>query len=235
MRYFVLPLIALLVACSGVKDNPLPSDPSDPAFKKIADGLDEDDKKLLVGYLMRREMAKTFGGKTLPDGATTVGEALEAQQKWADELSESERKAAELKAEVEAKRKAVADEIAKTVTVAFLGAEFLPSSYESGRFEDYELFRFAVHNAGQKPFKALKGEAVFIDTFGEEFVTVPMEFEEKIAPGDKKTVELSMEINKFMDRDKKVMSIDESKKFRFVPIQIVYEDGSTLKAPDQPE
>ena len=225
----------LLVACNSVNDEPLPQSADDPVLAKVAENLDDDEKKLLVGYLMRREMAKTFGGQTLPDGAKTVGEALKAQKDWVSNLSESQQKAEALKTEVQEKRKAVADQIGKTVTVAFISAEFVPSSFESGVYEDSEYLTFAVQNLGAKPIKALKGEAIFIDTFGDEYVRVPMQFEEAVAPKEKKTIELGMEINKFMDEHKKIMQLDSAKKFRFEADQIVFADGSTVKGPDQVE
>jgi hypothetical protein len=229
-------LVAALVlsACNSARNEPLPASTDDPALSKIGQKLSDNDKKLLLGYLMRREMAKAFGGRTLPDGAKTVGEALDAQRKWAADLSDSERKAQELKAETEQKRKIVADEISRTVTVAFIDAKFVPSSFESGQFDDNESLTFAVQNSGTKPIKALKGQAIFIDAFGDEYVRVPMQLEQIIAPGERKTIELGMEINKFMDEHKKIMQLDGSKKFRFEPEQIVFGDGSMLKAPTQP-
>ncbi len=223
---------ALLSACNGVKNEPLPADPKDPALVKAAAELGEEDKKLLAGYLMRREMAKAFGGQQLADGAATIGEAMEAQRKWLANMTESQKKAEALKVEVESKRKLIADQISQGVTVAFLSADFIPSSFDAGRYDDYENLSFAVQNNGKKAIKALKGEAVFIDTFGDVYVKVPMQFEETLQPGEKKEIELGMEINKFMEDHKKIMSLDSSKKFRFEPDQIVYTDGSTLKAPD---
>ena len=146
-------------------------------------------------------------------------------------MSDTEQKAEALKAEVEQKRKVIADEIAKTVTVAFLNAEFVPSSVESGRYEDQEKLTFAVQNSGKRAVKALKGQAVFIDTFGDVIIRLPMKSEDLIGPGEKKEINLGKDINKFMDDDKKVMGLDSSTKFRFEPEQIVYADGATLKAP----
>lgn len=231
--YGILAFALVLSACNSAHKQPLPSSANDPALVEIGKNLDDEDKKLLVGYLMRREMAKAFGGGVLPDGAKTVGEAIAAQRKWAESLTESERKAAELKADIEQKRKIVADQIAKIVTIAFLSAEFTPSSPMSGRYEDFESLSFAVHNMGSKKIKALKGQAVWIDTFGEEFVRVPMQFEESVLPEEKKTIQLGMEINQFMDEHKKIMQLDGSKRFRFEPEQIVFDDGSALKAPDE--
>jgi hypothetical protein len=225
--------VSMLVGCDSTSQLPLPTGADDPALAQIGKKLNEDDKRLLVGYLMRREMARAFGGSAMPDGAKTVGEALTAQRNWADNLTESQQKAEQLKAEVEQKRKAVADQIAKTVTVAFIDAKFSPSSFGSGRYEDYESLTFAVQNSGAKPIKALKGEGVFIDTFGEVFVRVSIQFENKIAIGENQTIELGMEINKFMDEHKLIMQLDKSKKFRFEPDQVVFEDGSTIKGPEQ--
>jgi hypothetical protein len=236
MRFAGLLLAVLLIgACDSVSDDPLPTSADAPALAAIGEKLDPEEKQLLVGYLMRREMAKAFGGNNLPDGAKTVGEALEAQREWAANLSASQQKAERLKAEVQQKRAAVADEIAKTVTVAFIGAEYIPSSIDAGRYEDFEELTFAVQNGGVKPIKGLKGQAVFIDTFGEEYVKVPIQIEEVVEPGEKKTVELGMEINEFMDEHKKIMALDTSKKFRFDPEQIVFADGSTVKAPAKVE
>jgi hypothetical protein len=232
MRKLLLSLALLLSACNSVNNQQLPSSADDPKLKEIGQQLNDEQKKLLFGYLMRREMAKAFGGAAMPDGAQTVGEALDAQRKWLSTMSETERRAEALKAEVQEKRTAIADQISRTVTVAFVGAQFLPSSFEAGRYDDYESFDFAVQNLGPKPIKALKGQAIFIDTFGDEYVRVPMQFEEGVAPGEKKSIQLGMEINKFMDEHKKIMSLDSSKKFRFEPDQIVFDDGSTIKAPE---
>ncbi|MGB7374215.1 hypothetical protein [Pontixanthobacter sp.] len=229
---FISSLALILASCSPVNNTPLPTSSDDPELKVIADGLSEGDKKLLIGYLMRREMAKAFGGNELNDGVTTVGEALDAQRQFAKNLSDEEKRTEELRVEVEAKRKAVATKISKAVTIAFVDAEFVPSDFRSGRYEDFQRLTFAIKNISTKPIKAVKGEAVFIDTFGDEYVRVPMQSEDDISPGESKTVELGMEINKFMDEHKKVMQLDKNKKFRFVPDQIVFGDGTTLKAPD---
>lgn len=234
-KVLVIMMAMLVCSCNSVNSEPLPSSADGTKLSEIGKKLDDEDKKLLAGYLMRREMAKTFGAGAMPDGAKTVGEAIDAQRKWLSDMSESERRAETLKAEVQQKRKIVADQINQTVTVAFIAANFVPSSFESGRYDDSETFDFVVQNVGRKPIKAIKGEAVFVDTFGDEFVRVPMQIEQDIMPGEKKDVELGMEINKFMDEHKKIMQLDSSKKFRFEPDQIVFQDGSTVKAPDEVE
>lgn len=230
-----LAMVVSLAACNSVKSEALPATGDASKLAEIGKHLNDDDRKLLVGYLMRREMANAFGGRVLPDHAATVGEAIDAQRKWASDLTESQRKAEELKAEVETKRKAVAEQISRTLTVAFLDAHYQPSSFESGRYEDQELINFAMQNTGAKPIKAVKGEAVFTDTFGDEYLRLNLRAEEVLPPGEKKTVGYFWDINKFMDDGKKLMALDAEKKFRFEPTQIVFADGTSIKAPDQPD
>lgn len=229
----ILGFALLLAACNSTYGEPLPDSPDSPAMKEIAEGLSDDDKKLLVGYLMRREMANAFNDTGLNDGVTTVGEALTAQEKWAANLSEEQQRAEELKAEVEAERQVVADEIRKTITVAFVDAKLIPENYRAGRYNSYEALTFAIENKGQKAIKAVKGEAVFLDTFGDEYVRVPMQIEEPIPAKERKSVELGMELNEFMDEHKKIMQLDANYDFRFVADHIVFEDGSEIEAPDQ--
>ena len=235
MRKTILVAAALLLAgCNSQLSKPLPKDLSDPQAAEIGKQLGDQDKRLFVAYLARRELAKTFGTQ-LADNATTVGEAIEAQRKFEANQTEDEKRTAALKAETLQKRKAVADQINRTVTVALLTSKFLPSDAMRERFDDYEFFDFAVQNLGSQPIKGLKGYAVWTDTFGDEYAKVPMEFEETVGPGEKKTIELSKEINKFMDSDKKIMNLDDTKKFRFEPVQIVFADGSGVKAPEEVE
>lgn len=236
MRAMLPTIMALaLVACNPVKSQPLPASDDAARMGEVAKGLGDDDRKLLIGYLMRREMAKAFGGRTMPDGANTIGAAIEAQRQWTAELTESQRKAEALKAEVEQKRKIVADQISRTLTVAYLDAAFQPSSFQEGRFDDQEKINFAFQNTGAKPIKAVKGEAIFVDTFGDEYLRLNLRAEDGLAPGERKTSAYTWDVNKFMDNGKKLMSLDGAKKFRFEPTQIVFADGSTIKAPDQPD
>lgn len=195
----ILASVLLLAACNSTFGEPLPDSMDDPAMKQIAEDLSDEDKKLLVGYLMRREMAKAFGGDSLNDGVETVGDALAAQEKWASNLSDEQQRSEELKVEVEAERQAVAESIKKTIIVAFVDAEIVPANYDAGRYNSYESLTFAIQNKGIKAIKAVKGEAVFLDTFGDDFVRVPMQIEELIPAKERKSVVLSMELNEFMD------------------------------------
>ncbi len=235
MKRIVIVALLALAACNSVKKEALPASGDTTKLGEIGKELNDEDKRLFAGYLMRREMAKAFNGGVLTDGAATVGEAIEAQRKWAANLSESEKKADALRIETEQKRKAIADQINRTVTVAFIDAHTIPQSIEAGRYETNESITFAIQNTGNRAIKALKGDAVFIDTFGDEYVRVGMATEKPIAVGARDTIELYYEINEFMDRDKKIMALDKDKRFRFEPQQIVFADGTTLRAPDAPE
>ncbi len=230
----VATMMLALAACSNVKDQPLPTKSNDPAFTEIGKKLDDGDKGLLMGYLARRAMATAFGSG-LKDDAKTVGGAIAAQKKWADNQIKAEAAATELKVDVEQKRHAVAEQISRAVTVAFIKASYNPAVPMSGDYDDYEKVDFAVKNTSLKSIKAVKGMAIFTDTFGDEYLSVPMRFEVAVAPGEQKIVKLAKVINKFLDRDKKLIALDDTKTFKFVPEQIVFSGGETIKAPDAPD
>lgn len=231
-NFLVGTLVILLGACTAVNNDPLPQSIDDPAMKEVVANLSDTDKKILAQYLMRRELSNAFGNGGLNDGVQTVGEALAAQKAWAKDRTESEKQATELKAEVAAERAAVSEQISKAITVAFVDTEFVPSNYRARRYDEFQSLTFAVENKTAKKIKAVKGEAVFLDTFGDEYVRVPMQIEEAIDSKERKTIELSMEINKFLDEHKKIMNLDKDYEFRFNADHIVFEDGSEIEAPD---
>lgn len=230
----LITVIFVLAACSNVKDQALPVKANDPAFAEIGKKLDDNDKRLLIGYLTRRAMATAFGSG-LRDEAKTVGAAISAQKEWADKQTKAEAAAAELKTDVELKRKAVAEQISRAVTIAFIKASYHPAVPMSGMYDDYAKLDFAVKNTSPKAIKAVKGMAIFTDTFGDVYLAVPMRFEEAVAPGEQKTIKLAKKINKFMDVDQKLIALDGTKTFKFVPEQIVFSGGETVKAPDAPD
>ena len=70
-----------LVGCSNPKSAQIPTDPEKwEELKPQIEKLNEEDKKLLTQYLMRKGMGAAFGGDGIEAG-TTVGEAIKEQQK----------------------------------------------------------------------------------------------------------------------------------------------------------
>ena len=91
-----------LVGCSNPKSAQIPTDPEKwEELKPQIEKLNEEDKKLLTQFLMRKGMGAAFGGDGIEPG-TTVGDAIKEQKKWLEDKDAKEKAQAELKAKIEA-------------------------------------------------------------------------------------------------------------------------------------
>lgn len=211
-------------ACSNVEEQPLPASTNDPALETIGKSLNDEQKVLLIGYMMRKSFAESLG-RPLPDDAKSVGEAIAAQRQWQQNRNAS-REASE------ASRKAVADQVNQVLTVAFVATQHLPQNFEANQLGNFQLMTFAVGNKSQKTIKAVKGKVVFLDSFGEEAASVDLVVEEEIKPGETRNVELRKELNRFSDEDKRLTAMNTNSKFLFQPSHLIYDDGTEVKTSD---
>jgi hypothetical protein len=219
-----------LAACSKPEDTVIPSDPKNwdtqlaPEVKKLNDG----DKQLLTGYLMRIKMGEAFGGAPMPVG-TTVGQGIERQKDWLAKQEAQKAEQERLKKEVEAQRAAAAVELSKSVVLAFLSQRIVPKDIYAHRYSDEFLIDIAVQNASQKPIKGIKADLVFKNTFGETIYTSGLTIEQSIQPAAKSTWEGGHELNEFKDSDKKLMNLQEgSYTAEIRPTMVVFADGSSI-------
>jgi hypothetical protein len=190
----VLALIVTLAGCSKPTDIVFGPDP----LKQIAEQgdrfkkLSEDDRSLLVAYLTVSAMGKAFGAEIKPATGRTVGEVLVDARAWREKVRAAEagakqREAAEaaLKVIVVAERKAIADKIAESVIVAITDKKVLPKDLNAGRFNDLLVLHYAIENKSDKPIRQLKGQVVFLDATGDKVGDLPVDIDERVAPGKK--------------------------------------------------
>lgn len=236
LKSMFLATLLVLVACSNVKDDPLPLklDQSSDEWTRIMKGLNQEDRKLFMAYVVRTQMGAAFGGKRDPE-IVTVDDALKAQKKWADDLAAKELESQRLAEEVKAKQAAAAEAINKSVTVGLVSIRVIPEDIMNGRYSDYSSIKLVIENKSAKDIKGLRGDSVWINTFGEEYHRLTTNVEERIAAGQKLVWAGGKEINEFLDDDKKLMQIDDNYKYRFEPRMIVFADGTTIGSPDASE
>ena len=175
-RTLLAALVITLAACSNPKDivfGPEPLKTLEDKGEQIRK-LPEEDRKLLVGYLMANQFAAKLGGATDQVVGRTVGEVLTSAQKWkteqvakATEAKKREEEAAALAAKVEAEKKAIAERIEKAVTVAVTGKRILPEDMYARRFEDQLSIQYALQHKGEKEIRLLKGRMYFLDAAGD--------------------------------------------------------------------
>ena len=208
-------------------------------FKKLS----EEDRMLLVGYLSVSELGRTFGADIKPATGRTVGEVLVDARAWREKMKAAEAEAekrrteeAALKAQVLAERKAVADRISSSVVVAVTDKRVLPENYEAGRYSKMLVLHYAVKNNSAKTIRQLKGHVIFFDATGDKVGALPIDFDERIAPGKtlKTTTNRGWKLNQFINNDiEKIAARDfSSMKVTFEADAIAFEGGEVLKAPD---
>jgi opacity protein-like surface antigen len=251
MRMSKIPLCLaaalVLTACSKVKDTVVPTDMStwDKELAPIVQKLEEEDKKLFVGYVMRMKMGEAFGAKGggIPFG-TTVGQAIEQQKTWqaeferkqAAEKAERERKAAEeaaLKRKLEEERAAAIKKINEAVTVTLLAKRELPRDFNLRRISDYQEFEIGVQNISKKDVVGVAGTMEFIDVFDKSVGGVNFKVSQTIKPGATYRWVGGRDYNQFIDHHRALWNLEDGKyKTRFVPSAVVYADGEKLELPE---
>jgi len=244
-RALVAALAIALAACSNPKDvvfGPEPLKTLEEKGEQIRK-LPEEDRKLLVGYLMANQIASKIGGAPDQVVGRTVGEVLTSAQKWkadqeakAAEAKKREEAAAELFAKVEAEKKVVAERIAKAVTVAVTGKRILPEDMYARRFEDQLLIQYAVENKSTKDIRLLKGTMYFLDAAGDAVGSLPLTFDQKVAAGQTLKTDTGSiwKIRSFGPREiSKIAHLPmDGMKTRFEAESVAFSDGEVMKAPE---
>lgn len=215
-----------IIGCSNPKSTQIPSDPDKwSELKPQIEKLSEEEQQLLAQFLMRKSMGKIVGGNGIETG-TTIGDAIQEQKKWLDEKKAQEQAETELKAKIEAEKKAKLAEINKIITVALIKKEGASSFGSSIDNIDIEL---AFQNKGNKDISAIKGITHFNDVFGDNIKSINLSYDDGVKANSTATYNGSIHYNQFMDEDKKLLNTDLNKlKFIFEPQIILFSDGTKL-------
>ena len=249
MRALLISLFILtLTACSNPKDIVFGPEPrkemaeKGDEFKK----LPEEDRVTLAAYLASVELGKVFKADVKPVTGRTVGEVLVDAKAWKEELKARElaqkaeqQKAEQLALKVEAERKAIADQIAKSAVVAVIGSKRLPENYDVGRYSEMLVITYAVQNKSNQAIRQIKGFVTFTDLTGDEIGVVYANIDQTIPPG--KTIQTDtgrgLKLNQFMNEDKERIAGRKfsDMKATFEAQSIAFSDGTVIKAPDATE
>lgn len=227
----ILLLATILSGCSNPKSVVIPNNPNEwDTIKPQVEKLNEDEKKLLTQYLMRKAMGSAFGGNGIQTG-TTVGEAIKDQEKWLADKKAQEQAEAELKMKIEAQKKQEIDKINKILTVALTKKEG-HSSY--GNDITNIGIELAFENKGDKDISGVKGIAHFNDMFDDKIQAVSLSYDDGVKAKSTAVYRGSLDYNQFMDKDIKLLNTDLNKlKFIFEPQVILFSDGSKVEISDK--
>lgn len=219
----------LLVGCSNPKSAQIPTDPNKwEELKPQIEKLNEEDKKLLTQYLMRKGMGAAFGGDGIEAG-TTVGDAIKEQQKWFEDKDAKEKAQAELKAKIEAENAAVKKQMDGVLTAAIV------SKSGHARYEYIDKitdigFQLAFENHSDKDIAGFKGVISFKDMFGDTIKNLTLSYDDGVKAKSTAKYEGSTDYNEFMGEDSKLLNTDLDKiKFEFKPSVIMFTDGTKIE------
>jgi hypothetical protein len=121
------------------------------------------------------------------------------------------------------------------ISVKLLNKKYYPSNWEAGRYEDNLNLEFEYKNSSEKEIRAFTGIVTLMDIFDREFLRVNLTVDNKVPAGKTiKDSDKSLKINKFNDGHEKLVSTDmKNLKMKFIPISILFSDGSKLGSATQ--
>jgi hypothetical protein len=235
--HFALFLVAGLsfVGCSNIKGEAITSSNHDQVATDVGkSNLSDDEKRTFAAAIIR----STFGGTSI-DGKT-VGDAISDQKKWQIDQDAQAAAAHEQQAKIEAERDAITEEMDHAVSVQPISKRFVDADYDAERFDASQYVTFQYHNLGSRAIKAIKGSVDFTNTFGDKVINLQIEDEQgrgdtngMIPPGGVVTSEMSWKYDPYEDEWKTFRGTElSSMKATWVPDQILFTDGTSLKAPD---
>lgn len=218
-----------LVGCSNPKSAQIPTDSEKwEEIKPQIEKLNEEDKKLLAQYLMRKGMGAAFGGEGVEPG-TTIGDALKEQQKWLDDKDAKEKAQAELKAKVEAENASLKKQMESVLTAAIVSKSGYARYQYIDKITNIE-FQLAFENKSNKDIAGFKGLITFKDMFGDTIKKLNLSYDDGVVANSTATYDASIDYNEFIDEDTKLLNTDLDKiKFEFMPSVIMFKDGSKIE------
>jgi hypothetical protein len=219
----------VLTGCNDPKSKMIPEDMTskNTAFKEAIEKLNEDDKKALMGYLMRSEMKKAFNkNSTDTQVAISIGEAIDHQNKWLASKKTARAEQQALKDELASKKAENQMAMNETVTVSFLAKK-----YEKVKYRDHIALSFGFKNKTSKNIIGVKGVAHLKDIFGDTILRVTISDDQGIKARASTKWNGSIDYNQFKNSDIKLRNTAFDKiVFEWEPGLYLFSDGTKLKA-----
>jgi hypothetical protein len=223
-----------VVGCSKPESCLMPTDmskaSSDERFAAAVKKLPQDERDLLVAYVVRAALAQGFNHPLPP--AATIGDAIASQRQWAAELKAKEEEQKALAAKVQAARAAAQKQMDDVLTVAVTEKQYKPASVRDDRYLDEIDMAVAFQNKSSKDLKGVKGKLVFKDMFDDLIREARLSMDEGVPATQTATWNGSLSYNQFKPGDQKLAQTSlEKMKITWVPDTYLFADGTALKMP----
>lgn len=235
--------VGMGVGCGGPRGYavPLPDEinpqtmTASPELQEAVKSLTDEERGLLTGFLMRREIGKSanglFGVQAMPESeakGVTVGKAIELQRAWIADKEAREAQEKALAEQVAAAREAKMESLRTAVTVSVASKVFRPHDFRRNRYEDDIALEVGFINHTDKALAGVKGTLVFADLFGEDFKRIGVAYDKPIEAGAVAIWKAFVDTNQFNKDDTKLAATELDRlKVRWEPDTILFADGVT--------
>ena len=219
MKKIILLLSAfLIISCSNPLNRKYDEAKMEEDGKAIKESgkLDEEDAKLLAGWILRSK----FNGTNLV--GKTYNEILDDAKDYKKQQEELAEKAKKEKQERISRYN-------KAITFTVFDKGFHKADIMNSDFDDKISFDIAIQNKTGKEIKAIKGPLAFYDLFGEALYSANYTQDDPIKPNEVYKTQITLDYNQFDDKLKFLKDKDvKDLKFEYVPEKIIFADGSEL-------
>lgn len=210
-------IVLLFIAGCGVKDTVYTSANKEKILQDVGQSSMSQEEKGLFAQALLRE---AFGGYKL-DGKK-IGTIVDEQKKFNFEKAKKE-------AEEKAAKEKLEKELAGYLTVGVESKESHPKDIYAGIYSPYVTMKVLVVNNSQKNIRGYKGYFTVKNIFNETIMKSGYHNDDGIKAAEKTSINLSKDINQFMDEDKKLYNTELSKlKFEWTTTAIIFDDGSSI-------
>lgn len=210
------------------------------SFRQLA----EEDRIMLVGYLVAQDLERVAGRNAPPATGRTVAEVLRDARAWRAALNSAEverekraaevsREAEELRNRVNEEQRQLAERVSRDVVVSITGKNVLPEDASINRYSELLIIQYAIQSKAGKPIIQIKGKVIFRDAVGDMIGELPFNMNERIdaAHTITTTTGVGYKLNRFTRGQIEEIA---SRNFAnmsavFVPESIAYEGGEVVK------
>ncbi|WP_299444101.1 hypothetical protein [uncultured Aquimarina sp.] len=102
--------------------------------------------------------------------------------------------------------------------------------YQEYDYEEFITYKFLIENKSNKDIRAIKGNIVFTNLFGDKINTLSFVYDDPIKSGRKNNYNATTDYNQFIEEDRALKNKDlKDLKIIWEPLKVIFSDGTTLE------
>lgn len=232
----ILSLVAIVIVCNfgcspNIKNLSITEKNKATFLDQVrsSSGLTGEEFELLAGYIARRELSIALRGEELPLVGKTVGDLINLQREWVDNLKAQEAEAKQLAETARQKEEAVAAQLREAIALSVYDKGFVEANYRLNLYSDYITIKVSYQNKSAQDIRAFQGVVTFKDLFGDVIYQTSLKISDPIRSLKSATWSGQIEYNQFDDKLTRFRSAElKDMKIEWHPIKVILTDGTEL-------